>query len=193
MQAEKQELTILFCDLLGSTELTERLSLDDFIEVMQAYHRCLYQCITSQYGYVAQHLGDGIMAYFGYPVNFESAPEKAIRAGFSLIESIKTLVETDLKRFTLDLKIRVSIHSGSVIMADLGIGNRKERLALGGPPNIAARLQVLAPINSVVVSEATYHLTKDRFHFTELGSFSIKGMSEKVNCFQPLNEVNLET
>ena len=71
-------------------------------------------------------------------------------------------------------------------MADLGIGNRKERLALGGPPNIAARLQVLAPINCIVVSEDTYNLTKTDFKFKELGSFSIKGMSEKVNCFQPL-------
>ncbi|NND34232.1 MAG: adenylate/guanylate cyclase domain-containing protein [Saprospiraceae bacterium] len=188
MQAEKQELTILFCDLLGSTELTERLSLDDFIEVMQAYHRCLYQCITSQYGYVAQHLGDGIMAYFGYPVNFDAAPVKAIRAGFSLIDAVEALVKEDLERFAVDLKIRVSIHSGSVVMADLGIGNRKERLALGGPPNVAARLQVLAPINSVVVSEATYALTKNQFQFDELGSFSIKGMAEKVNCFQPLRE-----
>jgi len=186
MQGEKQELTILFCDLLGSTELTERLPLEHFLEVMQAYHRCLYQCISSQYGYVAQHLGDGIMAYFGFPVKFDKAPENAIKAGFSLISAVDTLVKTELEKFELDLKIRVSIHTGSVVMADLGIGNRKERLALGGPPNIAARLQVLAPINCIVVSEDTYNLTKAHFEFKELGSFSIKGMSEKVNCYQPL-------
>ena len=92
MQGQKQELTILFCDLLGSTELAENLPLDDFLEVMQSYHNVLYQGITMHYGYVAQHLGDGIMAYFGYPVKFASAPTNAIKAGFSLLENMPQLI-----------------------------------------------------------------------------------------------------
>lgn len=185
MQAEKQELTILFCDLLGSTELTERLPLDHFLEVMQSYHQCLYQCITMHYGYVAQHLGDGIMAYFGFPVKFASAPVNAVKAGFSLLQQVPEMVEKNLRRFDIDLSIRISIHTGTVVMVDLGIGDRKERLALGGPPNVAARLQNLAPVNGILVSEATYQLTKDQFDYDEMGSYSVKGVSEKIRCFQP--------
>lgn len=189
MQAEKQELTILFCDLLGSTELTQRLELDHFLEVMQRYHQCLYQCTTMHYGYVAQHLGDGMMAYFGYPVKFASAPANAIKAGFSMLQQVPAMVKQNLHQFGIDLSIRVSIHTGTVVMVDLGIGDRKERLALGGPPNVAARLQNLAPINSIVLSEATYELTKDLFVYQELGSFSVKGVTEKIRCFQPLSPV----
>ena len=189
MQAEKQDLTILFCDLLGSTELAEKLPLDHFLEVMQSYHQCLYQCITMHYGYVAQHLGDGIMAYFGYPVKFDTAPINAIKAGFSLLEQVPILVENNLQKFDVELSIRISVHTGIVVMVDLGIGDRKERLALGGPPNIAARLQNLAPVNGIVVSETTFHLTKDQFSFINLGSHSIKGVSEKMVCYQPRTRI----
>ncbi|MCB0668849.1 MAG: adenylate/guanylate cyclase domain-containing protein [Saprospiraceae bacterium] len=186
MQVEKQELTILFCDLLGSTEMAEDLSLDHFLEVMQSYHQCLYQCITMHYGYVAQHLGDGIMAYFGYPVKFDSAPVNAVKAGFSLLEQVPVLVRDNLQKFGIDLSIRISIHTGTVVMVDLGIGDRKERLALGGPPNISARLQNLAPVNGIVVSEATYLLTKEQFEYHSLGMHSIKGVSEQMHCYRPL-------
>lgn len=186
MQAEKQDLTILFCDLLGSTEMAEDLSLDHFLEVMQSYHDCLYQGITMHYGYVAQHLGDGIMAYFGYPVKFDTAPVNAIKAGFTLLEKVPVLVRENLGKFGIDLSIRISIHTGTVVMVDLGIGDRKERLALGGPPNIAARLQNLAPVNGIVVSETTYLLTQDQFEFQSLGLHSIKGVSEKMHCYRPI-------
>jgi class 3 adenylate cyclase len=186
MQAEKQELTILFCDLLGSTELAEKLSLDHFLEIMQRYHECLYQCITMHYGYVAQHLGDGIMAYFGFPVKFSIAPSNAVKAGFSLLEQVPQMVKNNFLKDGIDLSIRISVHTGTVVMVDLGIGERKERLALGGPPNIAARLQNLAPVNGIVVSEATYELTKNQFDYETLGGYSIKGVAEKMNCYRPI-------
>ncbi len=187
MQAEKQELTILFCDILGSTELTEKLELDDFLVVMQSYHECIYQCISSQYGYVAQHLGDGIMAYFGFPTKYAGAPVYAIKAGLSLLKEVNVLAESLKVRFAVDLKIRVSIHTGVVIMADLGIGGRKERLALGGTPNIAARLEALAPINGIVVSHDTYLQSESHFEFKALGHHVIKGVAETMPCYQPIS------
>jgi len=186
MHADKQELTILFCDILGSTELTEKLELEDFLVVMQSYHECIYQCVSSQYGYVAQHLGDGIMAYFGFPTKYAGAPGYAIKSGLSLLKEVSVLAASLKERFDVDLKIRVSIHTGNVIMADLGIGGRKERLALGGTPNIAARLEALAPINGIVVSQETYLQTASEFEFRELGHHVIKGVSQKMPCYQPM-------
>ncbi len=189
MQAEKQELTILFCDLLGSTELAERLPLDDFLAMMKSYHQCLYEGITIHYGYVAQHLGDGIMAYFGYPVRFELAPVQAIKSGLSLVEKMEVFRAEMLLRYQVDLRIRVSIHTGIVVMADLGLGNRRERLAIGGPPNVASRLQSVAPENGIVVSEATYRQAADHFRFASLGKHAFKGVTDMMEVYQPLAAV----
>jgi len=189
MNAKRQELTIFFCDLLGSTAFTEQLSLEDFMRLMQAYHRCVYQSVASKYGYVAQHLGDGVMAYFGYPTPFKLAPRNAIQAGLALLEDIQEVSRESKRKFDLELRIRISIHTGTVVMADLGIGNRKEHLALGGTPNIAARLQSVSPVNSVVVSATTYSLTKELFKFEHLGKFGLKGISEELDVYKPI-EVN---
>ncbi|NND06693.1 MAG: adenylate/guanylate cyclase domain-containing protein [Saprospiraceae bacterium] len=185
MNAKRQELTILFCDLLGSTAFTEQLSLEDFMQLMQSYHRCVYQSVASKYGYVAQHLGDGVMAYFGYPTSFKLAPRNAILAGLALLEDIKEISNQSVVEYNLELKIRISIHTGTVVMADLGIGKRKEHLALGGTPNIAARLQGISTANSVVVSATTYALTKDFFEFQHLGKFGLKGITEQMDVYMP--------
>ena len=174
MQAEKRELTILFCDVLGSTRMADVLSLEDFVEIMQRYHRCVYQTITVQYGYVVQHLGDGVMAYFGYPTVFDKAPNNAVQAGLNLLGEIKSIQDYTKERFELDFDIRISIHTGQVIMADLGIGDRKERLALGEAPNISARLQGLAPKNGLAISEASYLRVKDSFECHPLGKHRLK-------------------
>jgi class 3 adenylate cyclase len=186
MIAERRELTILFCDVLGSTAMAEQLPLDDFITVIQTYHKCVSQEINIQYGYVAQYLGDGVMAYFGYPVVFKNAATNAIKAGLQLVKSIRGLQEDMEKRFGIELKIRISIHTGIVVMADLGIGQSKERLALGEPPNIAARLQAIAPENGVVVSQSTYELAKNHFDFKSLGQHALKGVSEHMSVYQAL-------
>ncbi len=189
MVAEKRNLTILFCDLLGSTEMTEQLPLNDFLELMQSYHDCLFQCVTSQYGYVAQHLGDGIMAYFGYPFRFKEAPTNAIKSGLSILRDMSDLETTYQDKFSCEMSMRISIHTGIVLMADLGIGNRRERLALGGTPNIAARLQGVVPPNAVVVSEATYQLAKKDFTFRSIGHHLMKGLREEMECFQVVDPI----
>ena len=186
MIAERRELTIFFCDLLGSTAMAEQLPLDDYITVIQAYHKCVAQDINIQYGYVAQYLGDGIMAYFGYPTVFKNAASNAIRAGLQLVNSIQELQKEMHKRFGIDLKIRISIHTGIVVMADLGLGGSKETLALGEAPNIAARLQGVAPENGIAVSQSTFELAKDQFEFLSLGHHELKGVSQLMAVYQPL-------
>jgi class 3 adenylate cyclase len=154
--------------------------------MMQTYHRNVYQCVTVNYGYVAQHLGDGVMAYFGFPTLFQHAPKKAVEAGFGLISEIKKLSNKSMQEYGVALKIRISIHTGTVVMADLGMGNRKERLAMGGTPNIAARLQSAAPENGIAVSEETYQQTQEYFDYEKLGSFLFKGVLKEMNVYQPL-------
>ena len=190
MQPHKRDLTIFFCDVLGSTSMADQLPLDDFVELMQRYHRCVYQSITVQYGYVVQHLGDGVMAYFGYPTDFPKAPVNAVRAGINLLQEIKEIQLYASQKFDVSFDIRISIHTGSVIMAEVGLGNRKERLALGEAPNISARLQGLAPRNGVAISKATYDLVKDQFNCDSLGTHQLKGISEAMEVFRPVAAVD---
>ncbi len=186
MQAEKRELTILFCDVLGSTALAEQLPLEDFLEVIRGYHHCVYESITTKYGFVAQYLGDGVMAYFGYPTAFEAAPAHAVASGLKLLDDIQAVKGNTLSTFGVDLNIRISIHTGTVVMADLGLGNRKERLALGEAPNISARLQRIAPENGIAVSEATYTRTQGLFTYESLGQHQLKGLSAPIQVYRPM-------
>jgi len=186
--ASKRELTILFCDLRGSTHLAEQLPLADFMQLIQSYHQFVTQAIVIQYGYVVQFLGDGVMAYFGYPTDYPQAAQRSICAGLELAGNIGALDCPALTKHQLQLSLRVSIHTGTVVMADLGIGNRRETLALGEAPNIAARLQSFAPENGVAVSEATYQKCKDEFAFKSLGTQQIKGLTQSMNIYQPLKK-----
>ncbi len=186
MQAEKRNLTIFFCDVLGSTRLAQVLPIDDFVDIMLRYHQLAYQTITVQYGYVVQHLGDGVMAYFGYPTSFDHAPINAVQAALNLLEEIKTLQEFTRDSFQQEFDIRMSVHTGEVIMADLGIGDRKERLAMGEAPNISARLQSLAPKNGIAISAATRDRIGDRFECVALGQHKLKGVTYSVPVFQPI-------
>ncbi len=189
MQAEKRELTILFCDVLESTRLAEELDLDDFVHIMERYHRCVYQAITVQYGYVVQHLGDGVMAYFGYPAPFQGAPVHAVKAALGVLRDICELQRYIKETFKVKFDIRISIHTGTVIMTDLGLGDRKERLALGGAPNISARLQGLAPKNGIAISEDTYCQLGGVFKCQLLGFHSLKGVSGRMKVYQPLHPI----
>ncbi len=186
MQADKRDLTIMFCDILGSTSLAEKLPLDDFAEVIGAYHKCVYRAITSHYGFIAQYLGDGVMSYFGYPTSFDASPVHAIKAGLSCLKDIQDVKHETRDTYQVELNIRISIHTGTVVMVDLGLGNRKERLALGEAPNIAARLQGISPENGIAVSKETYERTKSHFTFVKLGSHIFKGLTDPIDVYRPV-------
>ena len=152
--AERRQLTILFCDLVGSTELSTRLDPEDMRDVLRAYQDACSRVISRYDGYVAKFMGDGIYAYFGYPRAHEDDAERAIHAAVDLVAAVKQL---DNKK--TDLAVRVGIATGPVVVGDLlGQGAAQEAAVTGETPNLAGRLQSLAATNTIVISDATYRL-----------------------------------
>ena len=139
--AERRQLTVMFCDLVGSTALSSRLDPEDMREIIGAYHRCCAEQITKAGGFVAKYMGDGVLAYFGYPQAHEDDAERAVRAALGLIEAVPTQrAGPDAK-----LQVRIGIATGLVVVGDLiGEGAAQEQGVVGETPNVAARLQSLA-------------------------------------------------
>ena len=157
-EAERRHLTVLFCDLVDSTPLAEHLDPEDLREVVRAYHQTCAAVIEQFDGYIAQYLGDGVLVYFGYPVAHEDDAQRAVRTGLGILHAIGPLNA----RLTLPLEhrvaVRLGIHTGLVVVGDVGSGARQEPLALGATPNLAARLQEIAAPNTLVISAATWQL-----------------------------------
>src|SRR5919106_6101711 len=154
-EAERRQLTVLFCDLVASTELAAQLDPEDMARVIRAYQRCCTEAVERWGGHVAKYMGDGVLAYFGWPQAHEDEAERAVRAGLELAESVAQL-DTPAGR---DLTARVGIATGLVMVGELiGEGAAKEQTVVGETPNLAARLQALATPGSVVISQATRRL-----------------------------------
>lgn len=186
MKPVKRYISILFCDLVGSTALSELLEPEDYLYILKAYHATVAQEIQIQYGYVAQFLGDGVLAYFGYPTAYSKTEYRAINAGLKVCESVQALNGRLKNFYHVDIAVRVGVHSGKVVIAECGIGHKRERLALGEAPNLASRIMSRAVANQVVVSETTYAEAKDQFEFESLGAYKIRGHSEDMTLFSPL-------
>src|SRR5436305_6513324 len=138
--AERRQLTVMFCDLVGSTELSVRLDPEDMREVIAAYHRAAAEVVTGFDGFVAKYMGDGILVYFGYPRAHEDDAERAVRAGLAVIDAVGRL---DVK--SVKLQARIGIATGLVVVGDLiGEGSAQEHSVVGETPNLAARLQAMA-------------------------------------------------
>jgi class 3 adenylate cyclase len=154
-EAERRRLTVLFCDLVNSTTLAGHLDPEDYREVVRAYHQACTAVIHQYDGYIAQYLGDGLLVYFGYPVAHEDDAQRAVRAGLGMLRALAPL-NTRLPLSPKDrLAVRLGIHTGLVVVGEVGEGARHEPLALGETPNLAARLQGLAAPNTLVISAAT--------------------------------------
>ena len=142
--AERRQLTVLFCDLVDSTALASHLDPEDLRAVVRAYQATCAEVIQRFDGHIAQYLGDGLLVYFGYPQAHEDEAQRAVRSGLGMIEAMGTL-NTRLERsHGVRLAVRLGIHTGLVVVGEIGSGGRQEQLALGETPNIAARLQSLA-------------------------------------------------
>src|SRR5262245_55851450 len=177
--AERRELSVMFCDLVGSTALAAKLDPEDLRELMRAYHAAAADEIRTSQGHVAQYLGDGVLANFGYPLAHENDAERAIRVGLRLVERVGAL---DAGR---PLEIRVAIATGLVVVGDLiAAGESQERGAVGETPNLAARLQAMAPPNGVVIDEATRLLVRDLFDYRDLGWVEARGFEREVHVLQ---------
>jgi class 3 adenylate cyclase/predicted ATPase len=180
--AERRQLTVMFCDLVGSTELSTRLDPEDLREVIAAYHRAVAGVVAGFDGFVAKYMGDGVLVYFGYPRAHEDDAERAVRAGLGVIDAIGRL---DVK--FAQLHARIGIATGLVVVGDLiGEGSAQEQSVVGETPNLAARLQALAEPDMVVIAVGTRRLLGALFEYRDLGAIEVKGLAVPVPAWQVL-------
>ena len=181
--AERCHLTVMFCDLVGSTALSVHLDVEDLQEVIGAYQKRVAEVVTRFGGYVARRVGDGVLAYFGYPNADEDDPEQAVRAGLAVVEAVGLLESRE------PLQVRLGIASGIVVVGDLlGSGTANDKEVLGEGPNLAARLQALAEPNSIVIADSTRRLVGSVFGLEDLGFKDLKGFAEPQRAWRVLGE-----
>jgi class 3 adenylate cyclase/predicted ATPase len=179
-EAERRQLTVLFCDLVGSTQLSGQLDPEDLRAVVRAYQATAAEVIQQYEGHIAQYLGDGLLVYFGYPTAHEDDARRAVHTGLGIVQAMATLNTRLTVQYGVQLAVRLGIHTGPVVVGQMGGGGRHEHLALGETPNIAARLQGLAPANAVVISAVTARLVQGTFHLEDLGTHALQGVAEPM-------------
>src|SRR5260221_7296442 len=187
--AERRQLTIMFCDLVDSVGLSTRLDPEDLRDVIAAYHRAWARSVDQYKGYVARYLGDGILIYFGYPEAHEDDAERAVRAALDLVQMVARLND-ELEPFPdLDLRVRIGVATGLVVVGDERSGVIAEMGGVAGEAaNLAARLQALAGPNGIVVSAVTRQLAGEAFAYRDLGPQQLKGFSRPMAAYQVVGE-----
>ncbi len=223
--AERRQLTVMFCDLVGSTALSARLDPEDLREVVQQYQQTCGEVIQRHEGYIAQYLGDGLLVYFGYPTAHEDDARRAVRTGLEIIQALQFQVPSSLRgvpsfspspskgegwgegetvaqlqntphpnllpqgeKELQKLQVRIGIHTGLVVVGEIGSNEKRELLALGETPNIAARIQGLAEPNTIIVSTATQRLIEGQFESQPFGSHLVKGIDTPIAVYHVQSE-----
>jgi len=188
--AERRQLTVMFCGLVSSTTLSDRLDPEDFRAIVRAYYRCCTELIECNGGFVATHMGDEVLAYFGYPQAHEHDAERAVRAGLALVEAMPKVKTVSAG----PLRARVGIATGLVVVGDLiDAGAAQELPVVGETPNLAARLQALAEPGAVVIASSTRRLTGGLFEYRDLGFVPLKGFAKNVPAWQVRGEGTAES
>jgi class 3 adenylate cyclase/tetratricopeptide (TPR) repeat protein len=182
--AERRQLTVMFCDLVGSTPLAGRLDPEELREVVRAYQTRAAEVIQQYQGYIAQYLGDGLLVYFGWPQAHEDDAHRAVHAGLGIVEAVDDLNMALETTYGVQLAVRLGIHTGPVVVGEMGSGGRHENLALGETPNIAARLEGLAQPGTVLMSDETRRLVAGAFDHDDLGQQDLKGVNKAVQVFR---------
>jgi class 3 adenylate cyclase len=175
LTGERRHLTVLFCDLVNSTSLAAQLDPEEWQEIVADYHRAAAQAIERFGGHVAQYLGDGVMAYFGYPEAHDNDAERAARAGLAIQDAISKLNQPSTRP---ELSARIGIDSGAVVV---GASAGKDADVFGDTPNIAARVQAAAAPGTVVITDATHWLISGLFVVDQLGAQALKGIGRPVH------------
>jgi class 3 adenylate cyclase len=186
--AERRQLTVMFCDLANSTQISQALDPEDLRELVRDYQETCAQVVERFGGTIAQYLGDGILVYFGYPTAHEEDAQRAVRAGLGILEAIRDLSQSLKERESVDVAVRIGIHTGKVVVGEMGGGSKREQLALGDTPNIAARLQGLAELNSITISPATRQLTRGFFDTRSIGLHTLKGVADPMEVHEVRGE-----
>jgi class 3 adenylate cyclase len=182
-EAERRQLSVMFCDLVGSTALSRRFDPEDLREIIGVYHRCVAGTVARFGGFVAKYMGDGVLVYFGYPQAHEDDAERAVRGGLAVIDAVGALAAPE------PLKVRLGVASGLVVVGDLiGEGEARERGIVGETPNLAARLQALAAPDTLVVAESTRRQIGALFQIEDLGPRQLAGFAEPQQAWRVLGE-----
>ena len=189
LAAERRQLTVMFCDLVGSTALSERLDPEELREVVRLYQETCATVVQRYAGHIAQHLGDGLLVYFGYPVAHEDDAQRAVRAGLEIIAALREQAPENRPQGRLgSFQVRIGIHTGLVVIGEIGSSAKHEILALGETPNLAARVQGVAAPDTVVISAATQRLVQGLFEYQDLGPQTLKGISSPQTVHRVIGE-----
>lgn len=180
--AERRQLTVLFCDMVGSSALSERIDPEELRDIISDYRRTCSEIVDRYDGHVAQYLGDGILVYFGFPHAHEDDPQRAAHAALDIVKQIPKNTYPVQNGEDIQLAVRVGIHTGLVVVGEIG-GGDKRSMALGEAPNVAARVQDHAQQNTVVISKKTHELLGNRFNCISLGDHPLKGFSQPLELF----------
>ena len=181
-EGERRQLTVMFCDLVGSTALSAQLDPEDLHAIVRAYQDACRQVIERYEGHIAQYLGDGILVYFGYPAAHEDDAIRAVRSGLEILDVLSTLP------LSQPIQARIGLHTGPVVIGTVGGGDHTEQLALGETPNIAARVQGKAAPHTIAISADTYRLVQGYFVCHDLGPQDLKGLSSALTLYQVTGE-----
>ena len=189
-KAERRQLTILFCDLVGSTQMSTELDPEDYRDIIRAYQDACTEAIEGHGGFISRYMGDGLVAYFGYPHADEYDPERAIRAGLDVVKRVTALDPLPDGGHAPALHVRVGMATGRVVVGDL-IGSTRaslEQAVAGETPNLAARIQDQAEPDTVLVAPSTHRLAGSAFRYRDLGPHRLKGIPDPVNLWQVIGE-----
>ncbi len=191
-EAERRQLTVMFCDLVGSTDLSTRLDPEDLQDVIRGYQDMVTEIIREFDGFIAKYMGDGVLVYFGYPQAHEDDAERAARAGLAIIDAIADLATPDGE--TKSLAVRIGVATGPVVVGDIiGEGAAEEAAVIGETPNLAARLQGVAEPDQFVVAEATQRLLGALFEYDDLGLHELKGIAGPVQLWRVVREGDIDS
>jgi predicted ATPase/class 3 adenylate cyclase len=192
-EGERRQLTVMFCDLVGSTPLSEQFDPEELRDLIRSYQHACSDVIARFNGRIAKYLGDGLLAYFGYPLAHEDDAQRAVRAGLGIVAAMQ-MRSPEHRGHSVPLKVRLGIHTGLVVVGEMGGGEFREPDAIvGDTPNAASRLQELAEPDSVVISGATYQLVRGLFNCEALGARALKGLSTPLQTYRVLHETEAQS
>ncbi len=184
IEGERRYLTVMFCDLVGSTDLSERLDPEDFGEVVLAYQETGRELVEEHGGHVAHYAGDGLLSFFGYPVAHENDADRAVMAALTILAAMPGLNARARRIGDFTLQARVGIHAGPTVIGSMGSSNRSDISLFGLTANVAARLEGIAAPGSIVISDTAKRVLRGNYSFTELGTPDLKGVTQKLLVHQ---------
>jgi TOMM system kinase/cyclase fusion protein len=191
-EAERRQLTVMFCDLVDSTTLSSQLDPEEYRDVVRAYQRVCAEVIQRYDGHIAQLLGDGLLVYFGYPHAHEDDAQRAVRTGLEILDAMEALNNHIEHDKGIRLVVRLGIHTGLVVVGEMGSQGRQEQLALGEVPNVCSRIEGLAAPNTIAISEATYRLIQGYFACQDLGAQTLRSVAQPLHVYQVLGESGVQ-